>query len=233
MAARRRRKLGRHGDRRRSAHRSRAASLAKTAASAPGHDAMAAAGSSRPQQALRRPARGEGRVVYDRAAARSSASSALTAPARPRCYNLLTGFIPPDGGSIVFEGRRPARAGAVSHRRSSGISRTFQLCRPFVGMSVLENVIVGALGRAAATARRARGARARRCSRRSAWPARSTLPVEVLLLRRPAPARDRARAGGRPGAAAARRALRRPGQRRDRRPVGADPQRPSPNRGSR
>jgi branched-chain amino acid transport system ATP-binding protein len=31
-----------------------------------------------------------------------------------------------------------------------GISRTFQLCRPFVGLSVLENVVVGALGSRAA-----------------------------------------------------------------------------------
>jgi len=61
-------------------------------------------------------------------------------------YNLLTGFIPPDpGASVIFEGR--SLLGLAPHRIAGlGISRTFQLCRPFVGMNVLENVVVGALG---------------------------------------------------------------------------------------
>lgn len=63
-------------------------------------------------------------------------------------YNLLTGFIPPDDGAKVeFEGR--SILGVAPHRIAGlGISRTFQLCRPFVGMTVLENVIVGGLGSA-------------------------------------------------------------------------------------
>ncbi len=75
-------------------------------------------------------------------------------------YNLLTGFIAADpGATIVFQGRSvirlpPYRIAAL------GISRTFQLCRPFLGLSVLENVIVGALGKksgdGAELARRAR-----------------------------------------------------------------------------
>ncbi|HET7526844.1 MAG TPA: ABC transporter ATP-binding protein [Burkholderiaceae bacterium] len=61
-------------------------------------------------------------------------------------YNLLTGFIPPDAGAAIhFEGR--SLLGLAPHRIAGlGISRTFQLCRPFVGMSVAENVVVGALG---------------------------------------------------------------------------------------
>jgi branched-chain amino acid transport system ATP-binding protein len=61
-------------------------------------------------------------------------------------YNLLTGFIAPDAGStVVFDGRPVL--GLAPHRIAGlGISRTFQLCRPFVGLSVLENVIVGGLG---------------------------------------------------------------------------------------
>jgi branched-chain amino acid transport system ATP-binding protein len=61
-------------------------------------------------------------------------------------YNLLTGFIRPDAGArVVFDGRDVV--GMPPHRVAAlGISRTFQLCRPFVGMSVLENVIVGGLG---------------------------------------------------------------------------------------
>ena len=61
-------------------------------------------------------------------------------------YNLLTGFIAPDAGStVVFDGRPVL--GLAPHRIAGlGISRTFQLCRPFGGLSVLENVIVGGLG---------------------------------------------------------------------------------------
>ena len=60
-------------------------------------------------------------------------------------YNLLTGFIPPDSGSIVFKGR--SLRGLAPYRIAGlGISRTFQLCRPLVGMTVFENVVVGGLG---------------------------------------------------------------------------------------
>lgn len=60
-------------------------------------------------------------------------------------YNLLTGFIPADGGEVVFNGR--SIRGIAPHRIVGlGIARTFQLCRPFVGMTVLENVRVGSLG---------------------------------------------------------------------------------------
>ena len=60
-------------------------------------------------------------------------------------YNLLTGFIPPDSGSIVFNGHN-LRGLAPYRIAGLGISRTFQLCRPFVGMTVFENVVVGGLG---------------------------------------------------------------------------------------
>jgi branched-chain amino acid transport system ATP-binding protein len=65
-------------------------------------------------------------------------------------YNLLTGFIAPDPGArIVFQGTNVV--GLAPYRVAAlGISRTFQLCRPFVGLSVLENVVVGALGSRAA-----------------------------------------------------------------------------------
>ena len=60
-------------------------------------------------------------------------------------YNLMTGFIPADGGSIEFKGRA-IRGIAPFRIVGLGIARTFQLCRPFVGMTVLENVRVGSLG---------------------------------------------------------------------------------------
>jgi branched-chain amino acid transport system ATP-binding protein len=60
-----------------------------------------------------------------------------------------------------------------------GISRTFQLCRPFVGMTVRENVIVGALGSA-----RGRGAdldsRARALLKSVGLAGKEEVPVDVL-----------------------------------------------------
>ena len=94
-------------------------------------------------------------------------------------YNLLTGFIAPDAGaSIVFNGQQ--LVGLPPHRIAGlGISRTFQLCRPFIGMSVLENVIVGGLG-----SRRQEGAeldaRAQALLGRVGLAGKEQVPVEVL-----------------------------------------------------
>ncbi|MEX0961119.1 MAG: branched-chain amino acid ABC transporter ATP-binding protein/permease [Burkholderiales bacterium] len=63
-------------------------------------------------------------------------------------FNLLNGFIAPDRGDILFEGR--SITGRKPHRICvAGIGRTFQVVRPFRRMSVLENVIVGAYAHAA------------------------------------------------------------------------------------
>ena len=94
-------------------------------------------------------------------------------------YNLLTGFIAPDpGATVLFEGS--SLLGVAPHRIAGrGISRTFQLCRPFVGMSVLENVIVGALG-----SKRGQGAdldaRAQALLGRVGLAGKEGVPVEVL-----------------------------------------------------
>lgn len=58
--------------------------------------------------------------------------------------NLLSGALRPDRGEVWFEGVR------VDHQRPYqrahlGISRTFQVMKPFPGLSALENVTVGAL----------------------------------------------------------------------------------------
>ena len=94
-------------------------------------------------------------------------------------YNLLTGFIVPDAGArVVFEGRM--LIGLAPHRIAGlGISRTFQLCRPFVGMSVLENVIVGALGSKRGD-RKNLDARAHTLLQRVGLAGNERLPVEVL-----------------------------------------------------
>jgi len=60
-------------------------------------------------------------------------------------FNLLTGFIPADAGEVLLHGKsiRHMKANAIV---GLGVARTFQLCRPFVGLTVLENVLVGSLG---------------------------------------------------------------------------------------
>ena len=94
-------------------------------------------------------------------------------------YNLLTGFIPPDRGArIVFDGHD--LAGLPPYRIAAlGISRTFQLCRPFIGLSVLENVVVGGLGTRLDGADD-REARAQVLLGRVGLAAKARVPVEVL-----------------------------------------------------
>jgi branched-chain amino acid transport system ATP-binding protein len=59
-------------------------------------------------------------------------------------FNLLTGFLPFDSGTVNFEGR--SLAGLAPHLIvNRGLARTFQLARPFVGMTVIENVEVACL----------------------------------------------------------------------------------------
>ena len=63
-------------------------------------------------------------------------------------FNLIAGALRPDGGRIRLQGRDIG--GQPPHRVCArGIARTFQLVRPFGGLSALENVLVGRLyGRA-------------------------------------------------------------------------------------
>jgi branched-chain amino acid transport system ATP-binding protein len=57
-------------------------------------------------------------------------------------FNMVAGVYRPDGGTIRFQGReihglRPDQICAA------GIGRTFQIVKPFAGLSVLDNVMVG------------------------------------------------------------------------------------------
>jgi ABC-type branched-subunit amino acid transport system ATPase component/ABC-type branched-subunit amino acid transport system permease subunit len=59
-------------------------------------------------------------------------------------FNLLNGFLRPDAGRVLFEGQdlvglKPNRACRL------GVGRTFQVVRAFGRMSVLQNVVCGAL----------------------------------------------------------------------------------------
>jgi branched-chain amino acid transport system ATP-binding protein len=56
--------------------------------------------------------------------------------------NLLTGFLKPTSGKINFRGEE---IGGLPRYRvnQKGIARTFQLCKPFMDFTALQNVVVG------------------------------------------------------------------------------------------
>jgi len=59
-------------------------------------------------------------------------------------FEVINGYYPPDGGEIRFQGHsliglRPDQVNRL------GIARTFQKVRPFLGMTVIENVMVAAM----------------------------------------------------------------------------------------
>ncbi|HYM17276.1 MAG TPA: ABC transporter ATP-binding protein [Micropepsaceae bacterium] len=63
------------------------------------------------------------------------------------CINVISGLYPPDGGDVQFEGR--GLGGLPSHRIvHRGINRTFQVPKPFLTLTVRENVeVANAYGR--------------------------------------------------------------------------------------
>jgi len=58
-------------------------------------------------------------------------------------FNLIAGTVKPDLGAVRFLGEDVSRLGA-SERCRRGVARSFQVPHPFGGMSVFENVLVGA-----------------------------------------------------------------------------------------
>ncbi len=61
-------------------------------------------------------------------------------------FNLISGTYAPDSGAILFEGER------IDGKKDyqvcqKGISRTYQLMKPFNKLTVLENVLVGAFNK--------------------------------------------------------------------------------------
>ncbi len=62
-------------------------------------------------------------------------------------FNLLNGFIAPSAGDVLLDGR--SVLGLQPHQVCElGVGRTFQIMRPFMRMSVADNVVVGAYVRA-------------------------------------------------------------------------------------
>jgi len=63
-------------------------------------------------------------------------------------FATIAGFQRPDAGTVVFEGK--PITGLAPHRVcAAGMVRTFQITQPFAGISVRENIMVGAYFRTA------------------------------------------------------------------------------------
>ncbi len=94
-------------------------------------------------------------------------------------FNLLSGFLPPDSGEIRFRGR--SVLGWKPHAICAlGLARTFQIVRPFPRLTVLDNVLVGALSRHARA--EAARTRARDVVERLGLGAKATMPASGLTL---------------------------------------------------
>jgi branched-chain amino acid transport system ATP-binding protein len=71
-------------------------------------------------------------------------------------FNLLTGVLKPDRGTIAFGGRDITQE-SPSRRCRQGMGRTYQIPRPFDKMSVFENLLVAAVHGGGLSEKRARG----------------------------------------------------------------------------
>jgi branched-chain amino acid transport system ATP-binding protein len=61
-------------------------------------------------------------------------------------FNVITGALAPTSGDILFEGRS-IRGLRPNQTAQLGIGRTFQIVRPFPGLTTLDNVAVAALAK--------------------------------------------------------------------------------------
>jgi branched-chain amino acid transport system ATP-binding protein len=61
-------------------------------------------------------------------------------------FEVISGFYHPDAGVVRLEGR-PLTGLSPDHVCRLGVARTFQKLRPFAGLTVADNVMIGALTR--------------------------------------------------------------------------------------
>ncbi|MBI3454572.1 MAG: ABC transporter ATP-binding protein [Candidatus Rokubacteria bacterium] len=94
-------------------------------------------------------------------------------------FHLVSGFLRPDAGSIWLAGE-PVVGCRPHELCRRGLARTFQIVKPFHGLTVLENVRVGALARAARFAEAT--ARARQILAFVGLAAKADLPARTLTL---------------------------------------------------
>jgi len=96
-------------------------------------------------------------------------------------FNLIAGALRPDRGRIRLRGEDVA--GLAPHRVCHrGVARTFQLVRPFAGLSALDNVLVGGLYGRRALAGAAARAEAERLLALVGLEGRAAAPASALTL---------------------------------------------------
>jgi branched-chain amino acid transport system ATP-binding protein len=83
-----------------------------------------------------------GGVSFDVAGGSIKALIGPNGAGKTTLFNLISGFLPPDSGGILFEGT-PVQGMQPFEIAALGMSRTFQHIRLFPKMTVLENVMVG------------------------------------------------------------------------------------------
>jgi branched-chain amino acid transport system ATP-binding protein len=82
-------------------------------------------------------------VTFDVPAGRALGIVGPNGAGKSTLLNLVNGTLPSDSGSITYDGTDITRVGAA-RRSEMGIGRSYQVPRPFGGMTVFENVLVGA-----------------------------------------------------------------------------------------
>lgn len=94
-------------------------------------------------------------------------------------FNLLTGFIRPGKGQAIFQQQDLTRL-SPTQIVNLGVARTFQLCRPFVGMTVLENVMVPSYSPRGMATREAPSRRSMRMLEQVGLQHKAGIPAELL-----------------------------------------------------
>jgi branched-chain amino acid transport system ATP-binding protein len=97
--------------------------------------------------------------------------------------NLLTGIAHADSGTVVFAGQDISRL-SPDERCHLGLGRTYQIPRPFEGMTVFENVLVGATYGRGKSERASYELCARALQRTSLLPQANALAESLSLLQR-------------------------------------------------
>lgn len=98
-------------------------------------------------------------------------------------FGLISGDLAPDGGEIRFAGRPLARLDAAQRCRL-GVGRTYQVPRPFGGMTVFENVLVAAQQGAGAPGRESHALAMDALERTGLGPEANRLAGSLGLLQR-------------------------------------------------
>ena len=95
--------------------------------------------------------------------------------------NMISGLIPPSGGSLALDGRDITRLSSAE-RCHLGLGRAFQVVKPFPEMTVMENVLVGALFGTPGTSRRQGHSYAWKALEQTGLNEMPDTPVEELTL---------------------------------------------------